>query len=278
MGTPVRGPDRMAARRYRLGRPPGRGRGHLHRAGRGDHPLRARVIVCVADDDLQAYARARLRSARVDMSRVRFVEVAYDDTWLRDSGPITLRDGDGFRLLDFRFTGWGGKFDASRDDQLVEAPARSGTLRQQRTRKPIDFALEGGAIETDGAGTLLTTWQLPARAPSRRRSREQLDRASSRELAAAGPRAVARPRLPRRRRHRRPHRHPRALRRARRDRLPGLRRPDRLALRRTAGDGATKSLRCARATASRTGCSRCRGRSRSSTTDRRLRGVATRIS
>ena len=79
------------------------------------------VIVCVADDDVQAYARARLSSARIDMQRVRFVEVAYDDTWLRDSGPITLRGPDGFRLLDFRFTGWGGKFEASRDDQLVEA-------------------------------------------------------------------------------------------------------------------------------------------------------------
>src|SRR6478752_7364585 len=44
-----------------------------------------RVIVCVADEDLQTYAEARLRSARVDLSRVRFVEVEYDDTWLRDS-------------------------------------------------------------------------------------------------------------------------------------------------------------------------------------------------
>jgi agmatine/peptidylarginine deiminase len=51
----------------------------------------ARAIVCVADADLQTYAEARLRSARVDLSRVQFVEVEYDDTWLRDSGPITLR-------------------------------------------------------------------------------------------------------------------------------------------------------------------------------------------
>ncbi len=43
------------------------------------------VILCVADDDVQAYSRARLASARVDMRRVRFVDVAYDDTWLRDS-------------------------------------------------------------------------------------------------------------------------------------------------------------------------------------------------
>ena len=116
------------------------------------------VMICVADDDLQIYAEARLRSARVDLSRVRFLTVAYDDTWLRDSGPITLRHEGGFRLLDFRFTGWGGKFEASRDDQLVERLHEAGTFLKS-DRQPIDFALEGGAIETDGAGTLLSTWQ-----------------------------------------------------------------------------------------------------------------------
>jgi agmatine/peptidylarginine deiminase len=116
------------------------------------------AVICVADDDLQTYAEARLRSNRVDMARVRFVQVEYDDTWLRDSGPISLRAGDGFRLLDFHFTGWGGKFEASRDDQLVGALHQAG-LFLKSDRQDIDFALEGGAIDTDGAGTLLTTWQ-----------------------------------------------------------------------------------------------------------------------
>ena len=48
-----------------------------------------RVVLCVADDDVETYAEMRLRSNRVDMERVRFVSVPYDDTWLRDSGPIT---------------------------------------------------------------------------------------------------------------------------------------------------------------------------------------------
>ena len=117
-----------------------------------------RALVCVADDDVEAYARARLASARVEMDRVDFVPVEYDDTWLRDSGPITLRDGEGFRLLDFRFTGWGGKFEASRDDRLVEHLDEARVFLKN-SRQPIDFALEGGAVETDGAGTLLTTWQ-----------------------------------------------------------------------------------------------------------------------
>ena len=132
------------------------------------------VLVCVANDDVEAYARARLASARVDMERVRFIGIDYDDTWLRDSGPITLRDGDGFRLLDFRFTGWGGKFEATRDDELVEGLVERDTFRADR-HDSIDFALEGGAIETDGAGTLLTTWKcLHERHPQA--SRGELDR------------------------------------------------------------------------------------------------------
>ena len=115
------------------------------------------AIICVADDDVETYAEMRLRSNRVDMDRVRFVTVPYDDTWLRDSGPITLRDGADFRLLDFRFTAWGGKFEASQDDLLVEALHAQGVFKSA-ARQRIDFALEGGGIETDGNGTLLTTW------------------------------------------------------------------------------------------------------------------------
>ncbi|AXK71708.1 agmatine deiminase family protein [Lysobacter sp. TY2-98] len=117
-----------------------------------------RAIVCVADAALEAHARRVLEAGDVDLSRVRFVQSEYDDTWLRDSGPITLRAGDAFRLLDFRFTGWGGKFEASRDDALVEALERGGLFKRAK-RTSIPFALEGGAIDTDGEGTLLTTWQ-----------------------------------------------------------------------------------------------------------------------
>ena len=130
------------------------------------------VVICVADDDLQIYAEARLRSARVDMDRVRFVPAEYDDTWLRDSGPISLRDGGRFKLLDFRFTGWGGKFEASRDDRLVGELSGMNLFHNYFVQS-IDFALEGGAIETDGEGTLLTTWQcLHERHPQA--SREEL--------------------------------------------------------------------------------------------------------
>ncbi|MFY2764929.1 agmatine deiminase family protein [Arenimonas sp. MALMAid1274] len=115
------------------------------------------ALICVADVALRERAAARLAAAGVDPARVRFFEVAYDDTWLRDSGPITLREGEGFRLLDFHFTAWGGKFEAGLDDQLVAKLHASGLLVPSRHQR-VDFALEGGGIETDGAGTLFSTW------------------------------------------------------------------------------------------------------------------------
>ena len=123
------------------------------------------AVVCVAGNELQQHAARLLGAAGVPTSRVRFVQVEYDDTWLRDSGPISLRGSDGFRLLDFRFNAWGDKFAATRDDRLVEALFEQGVFRNAQ-RERIDFALEGGAIETDGAGTLLSTWHcLHARHP-----------------------------------------------------------------------------------------------------------------
>jgi len=128
------------------------------------------ALVCVPDPALRERAAGLLAAAGVPAGQVRFFEVGYDDTWLRDSGPITLREGDGFRLLDFHFTAWGGKFEAGQDDQLVARLHASGLLVPARHQR-IDFALEGGGIETDGAGTLFTTWRcLHERHPGRSRA------------------------------------------------------------------------------------------------------------
>ena len=116
------------------------------------------AMICVADASLAAHVAKALAGAGVDLERVRFVSTPYNDTWLRDSGPITLRDSDGFRLLDFFFTAWGGKFVSDLDDQVVSTLFEQGVFRAARHRR-IGFALEGGAIETDGAGTLLSTWR-----------------------------------------------------------------------------------------------------------------------
>nr|WP_305119264.1 agmatine deiminase family protein [Tahibacter harae] len=116
------------------------------------------AIVCVASAAVREHAETLLKTAQANLGRVRFIEIEYDDTWLRDSGPITLADRKQFQLTDFRFTGWGGKFEASRDDLLVQGLIQRGLFVPAAHRR-VDWALEGGGIESDGAGTILTTWK-----------------------------------------------------------------------------------------------------------------------
>jgi agmatine/peptidylarginine deiminase len=122
---------------------------------------RTTAVVIVPNAALAQRAGRFLVAAGADSRRIRFVEAEYDDTWLRDSGPITAVNDGRFELLDFSFTGWGGKFGASRDDRLVEALVKRGVFRDASHHR-FEFALEGGAIESDGAGTILTTWQCLA--------------------------------------------------------------------------------------------------------------------
>jgi agmatine/peptidylarginine deiminase len=130
------------------------------------------LIIVVADAALQQHATAKLQQAGADLGRIRFVQLPYDDTWLRDSGPITLRDGERFQLTDFRFTGWGGKFGAEQDDALIRGLVEAGVFGNA-AHKRVDWALEGGGIESDGHGTILTTWRcLVQRHPEQ--SREEM--------------------------------------------------------------------------------------------------------
>ncbi len=119
--------------------------------------LRQKLLLMVPDIDIEQKARDFLEIAKSRFENIQFVHLNYDDTWLRDSGPITLLIEDGFRMLDFHFTAWGGKFEAGLDDKIVAELIRQGLFAQARHQR-IDFALEGGGIETDGQGTLLTTW------------------------------------------------------------------------------------------------------------------------
>lgn len=116
-----------------------------------------KALILVPDNNLLQHARYLLLDAGVNLQRVHFEVVEYDDTWLRDSGPITLVDEHVFRLLDFHFTAWGGKFEAGRDDLIVRNLFKHGVFRNAQHQR-IEFALEGGGIETDGQGTLLSTW------------------------------------------------------------------------------------------------------------------------
>lgn len=82
-----------------------------------------------------------------------FVEHEANDTWARDCSVLCVQEDENIKLLDFTFTGWGGKFDASKDNAMSQAIAKHYSKEVQT----IDFILEGGGVESNGAGIILTT-------------------------------------------------------------------------------------------------------------------------
>ena len=113
----------------------------------------ATVLLVAADPQ---HAAEVLRRARVDTDRVRFHPAPSDDTWARDFGPITVYDAAKPTLLDFTFNGWGGKFQAGQDDRLTAGLHAAGAFGATPLERP-GLILEGGSIDSDGRGTLLTT-------------------------------------------------------------------------------------------------------------------------
>lgn len=116
--------------------------------------------------------RRRLVTSGARAEHLRIWRVASDDVWARDHGPITVQRDAALVHLDFGFNGWGGKFEAARDDALTRHLATLGAWNGVPVETQ-DFILEGGAIEVDGHGSLLTTERCLL-APSRN---PHLDRA-----------------------------------------------------------------------------------------------------
>ncbi len=120
------------------------------------------VRLLVADGAERALARRYLRQAGADLGRVEFIICPTNRGWMRDSGPIFVRRRQGraseTAIVHFHFNAWA-KYDDWRHDRRVP------DMAARRLRKPLfharhqgrDFVLEGGGIDVNGRGTLLTT-------------------------------------------------------------------------------------------------------------------------
>lgn len=114
---------------------------------------RQTLLIVAADDESII---GKLRDFDVNMENVKIVEADSNDTWARDHGGITvLKDGKPL-VMDFVFNGWGLKFASDKDNLITQNLQRAEFFRNADV-KSVSFVLEGGSLETDGEGTLLTT-------------------------------------------------------------------------------------------------------------------------
>jgi len=121
------------------------------------------ITILAATEQAEASAKAALGK------RARIVRSAYGDVWARDTGPVFRFRDNGLEAVQFRFNGWGGKYELAGDDEVggVIADLADTPLRK------VDLTCEGGALEFDGAGGVLTTRQCilsPFRNPGRSES------------------------------------------------------------------------------------------------------------
>ncbi|MDR1682985.1 MAG: agmatine deiminase family protein, partial [Candidatus Symbiothrix sp.] len=117
-------------------------------------PCEKLIIVC------QSVDKVKKDLGNIDYSQIIFREIPSNDTWARDHGPISVIANGTPCLLDFTFNAWGLKFPANHDNQITKRLHESGAFRSEVLLKNMQFmVLEGGSIESDGAGTILTTAQ-----------------------------------------------------------------------------------------------------------------------
>ncbi|MCH8475901.1 MAG: agmatine deiminase family protein [Opitutales bacterium] len=98
---------------------------------------------------------ATLTKARAKLTEISLFSHLTDDAWCRDHGPIFLKNlstGE-IAITDWEFNAWGGKFPSSHDNLIPSKIASATGYRHYR----MPYILEGGSIDTDGQGTLLTT-------------------------------------------------------------------------------------------------------------------------
>ena len=108
------------------------------------------LIVCDDENEVRNYLSG------IDLSNIHITQLPINDTWTRDHGAITIQDVNEFIIYDFMFNGWGLKFAADKDNLITRELWKKGIYNAKKIITP-DLVLEGGSIESDGKGTLLTT-------------------------------------------------------------------------------------------------------------------------
>jgi agmatine deiminase len=138
-----------------------------------------RVRILIENEDLEKDARRKLSKAGADLNAIEFFRCATDRVWTRDYCPLFVKNARGeVAINNWRFTGWAKYDNWKKDNAVPSAIARRFKMRQWEP----GLTLEGGSIDVNGAGMLLTTEECllsPVQARNPGLSREQIERALS---------------------------------------------------------------------------------------------------
>ncbi len=115
-----------------------------------------RVLLVTENDAMNMRVATLIASHGGFTGNLEFAQSPADDIWARDHGPVTLAGNGPPVMLDFLFDGWGGRYPAGRDNAINANIHALGAFGNS-SMLSMDRVLEGGAIDTDGAGTLMTT-------------------------------------------------------------------------------------------------------------------------
>lgn len=116
------------------------------------------VILIVASEELNISVLEKLKMADVKIENVSFIIQKTNRSWMRDSGPIIVKKGSKRKALNFNFNGWAKYGNFKLDKHIPERVASSLNIPlTQVTYKGKPVVLEGGAIDVNGKGTLLTS-------------------------------------------------------------------------------------------------------------------------
>ncbi len=114
------------------------------------------VYLCVNDKKMEAEARAILKEKAVPTDHVKFFYIPTNASWSRDHGPIFVRNEKGKRIIsDWDYNAWGGQWEYDLDDVVPQKIGKLLNIPVIQTHR----VLEGGSIDVNGKGSLLTTTQ-----------------------------------------------------------------------------------------------------------------------
>lgn len=128
-----------------------------------------RLIIVCRDDEHQAHIQKQLNN----VEDIDFIQATVNDIWVRDTVFLSAEVDGALTHLNFRFNGWGGKYQHQNDNALNHKLLNAKPFKGVR-HKDIDFILEGGSVESDGIDTILTTRQCLLN-PNRNKGLSQAD-------------------------------------------------------------------------------------------------------